>query len=139
MAHLRPGNNDTRIITGMIAGSSLAFLVFPALNYFFPHDVQGEKRVLTGSLPYIFIILMGISIFFIIKSNMAFLFWPFFIIIGAGLILTYINLNSIFILLLFKFLSFFRINIFHTIILSGIMSFLEMLCVYLLYKKFGIK
>jgi hypothetical protein len=139
MAHLRQGNNDIRIITGLLAGSSLPFIIFPALNYFFPEDSHREKKVLTGTLPYIFIILLDILIFLIIKSDRAVLFWPFFIIIATGLILTYINLNSVFILLVFKFIGIIRINIFHTIILSGIISFLEMLAVYLIYKKFGIK
>jgi uncharacterized membrane protein len=136
MLGLRHGMNDLRIITGLLAGMSIPFAVFPAINKLTGGE---EKKVLDGIIPFIFLIIVNGLIFFIIKSGKAFLFWPFFLIIAAGFILIYINLNSILILFFMRLIGLNRNSFYKVIILSFILTFLEILPVYCLYKYLGIK
>jgi len=135
---LRDGSNDIRMLTGLFAGASLPFVVFPIFNRFFPHN-STEERVING-IPFLLIIVLDLIVFFIIKTGSLFLFWPLFFIIVSGLVLIYINVNAIFLFLFFQIVIFNRLSsIIKLNIWAFIASFLELLAVYFLYKTLGIK
>ena len=64
MAGLRHGSNDIRLITGILAGMSLPFLLFPAINRLLPYNSGEEKKIIDGIKPLAGIILANCLIFF---------------------------------------------------------------------------
>ena len=139
MAGLRHGSNDIRLITGLLAGMSLPFVLFPAINRLLSYNSGGEKKIIDGIKPFAGLILLNLLIFFLIKSGEGFLFWPSFILIAAGFILIYVNLNSILILFFLRLTGHNTEAMLKVIIFSFILSFFEILPVYWFYKFFGIK
>ncbi len=125
---LRTGTNDIRIITGLLAGFSVAFLVFPILNrlLFEPPD---DVRVLDSLTQYLYVLGINLFAFLLIKTEWSILFYVFFTIISTGLILLYINLNSIVLLLLLRLIKI-KMKTFYIILIAIIMSFIEKLAIY---------
>lgn len=137
---LREGSNETRILTGLLAGSALPFVIFPLLNRLIPGDGI-EKRSVKDVYSYLFVIFLSLVTFFLIHvHSLYFLFWIFFILIATGLVLIYVNLNAVFILLFFRLTGFCRdLSMGHINFLSLVISFVEIFVVYALYKFLGVK
>jgi uncharacterized membrane protein len=136
---LRHGANDIRIITGLLAGMSLPFVVFPEINRLFSDSGGEEKRVIDGIIPFLVIIIFNLCIFFVIKTGRGFLFWPFFLVVASGFILLYVNFNTIFLLFFLRIIGRKSRAFYKIVIISSILSFFEILPVYCLYKALGIK
>ncbi|MEQ8169480.1 MAG: DUF2085 domain-containing protein [Candidatus Eremiobacterota bacterium] len=139
IAGFRHGANDIRLITGLMAGMSLPFLVFPAINRLLSYNSGEDKKIINGLKPFAGLILLNCLIFFLFKSGKDFLFWPFFLLTGAGFILLYLNLNSILILFFLRLIGHSTKAMLKVIFVSFILSFFELLPVYWLYKFLGIK
>jgi uncharacterized membrane protein len=139
VAGLRHGSNDIRLITGLLAGMSLPFVLFPAINRLLTYNSGEDRQIIDGIKPFICLILSNWLIFLLIKSGKDFLFWPFFLLIAAGFILIYVNLNSILILFFLRLTGHNTGAMLKVIIFSFILSFFELLPVYWFYKFLGIK
>ncbi len=139
MAGLRHGENDIRLITGLMAGMSLPFVVFPAINRLLSYNSGEDKKIIDGLKAFAGLILLNCLIFFLFKSGKDFLFWPFFLLTGTGFVLLYLNLNSILILFFLRLTGHYTEAIFKVTVVSFILSFFEILPVYWLYKFLGIK
>lgn len=130
---LREGANDIRMITGFLAGASFTFLTVPIINRLMGKS-RDERRV-DGVKPYLYILSINLLAFLLIKTGWAILFWPFFIIIGSGLILDYINLNSIFLMLFLRIFRVYKSNVYTVILIAVVLTFIEK---FALYKAFEI-
>jgi len=139
MAGLRHGANNIRLFTGLMAGMSLPFVVFPAINRLLSYNPGAKKNIIDGIKPLVCLILVNLVMFFLIISGRNFLFWPFFLLTGAGFILLYLNLNSILILFFLRLTGHYTEAILKITVVSFILSFFEILPVYWLYKFLGIK
>lgn len=128
---LRTGSNDIRVITGLLAGFSFTFLAIPLVNRL-SFDRIDNNRVLDGIKQYLYVLAIIIVTFMLMRSGLAFLFWPFFIVISINLILLYINVNSILILLFLRLLKV-KLRTCYVIVIAFIMSFIEK---FTLYKVF---
>ncbi len=139
MAGLRHGANNIRLITGLMAGMSLPFVVFPGINRLLSYNQGEKKNIIDGIKPLVCLILVNLVIFFLIISGRDFLFWPFFLLTGTGFILLYLNLNSILILFFLRLTGHYTEDMVKVTVVSFILSFFEILPVYWLYKFLGIK
>ncbi|MEQ8189301.1 MAG: DUF2085 domain-containing protein [Candidatus Eremiobacterota bacterium] len=139
MAGLRHGANNIRLFTGLMAGMSLPFVVFPAINRLLSYNSGEKKNIIDGIKPLVCLILVNLVMFFLIISGRDFLFWPFFLLTGAGFILIYLNLNSILILFFLRLTGHYTEAMLKITVVSFILSFFEILPVYCLYKFLGIK
>ena len=137
MTGLRHGANDIRIITGLLAGSSFVFLIIPILNRLLGES-KDERRVMPDMKTYLFVTAINIIPYMLIKTEWSFLFYPFSVIIGTGLILDYINLNSIGLLLFLRLFKIYRLNIIIVITAALCLSFIEKIVTYKLFIMFHI-
>ncbi len=138
MLGLREGSNDIRIVTGFLAGSSFTFLVIPGLNRLLGKS-KDTRRVIDGLKPYLYLMFLTLPVLILMKTGWSLFFWPFFIIIGTGLILDYINLNSIALMLFLRIFRIYKSDVYFIILMAVIMSFIEKLVVYRLFKVFNLK
>ncbi|HPZ09026.1 MAG TPA: DUF2085 domain-containing protein [Candidatus Eremiobacteraeota bacterium] len=135
----RHGANDIRVITGLFAGMALPFLVVPWINRLLLASSGKKERSIDGILAYFMVVILNLLAFLMFTSGQSFLFWPFFIIIASGLILLYVNLNTIFLLFFFRLVGCNKPVLAKIISLSCILFLLEMIPVYVFYKISGIK
>jgi uncharacterized membrane protein len=95
----RPTSNELRLITGLLAGSALPLVLLPMFNYQAWKNAS-EERIIKGWADFGLYLLVIVAAWAAFQYRPEWLFWPFYFLNGAAIVLAFVITNMILVMLL---------------------------------------